>query len=449
MKYDCIIIGGGPAGYKAAEKLTDLKKSVCIIEANQNHIGGTCLNVGCIPVKSLFEIARVYDSIKNSSKFGITSELKPPDMEKIFKIVKNNIFQIKTGLLSLLKNKDIDIVFGKASFISEKIIEVDLEKGGKEKFEADNFILATGSSPKKIPDIETDGKYICNSSQIIQADLPKSLLIAGGGYIGSEFASIYNKLGAKVTIVEECEQILPYEDTDVSKTLQKEFKKQGIEVLTSSKIANISKPDSGVVVTIKQCERLSLSHFDRVLISVGRIPNTKGLNLEKINIHRDNGFIKVDDSFRTNIDHIFAVGDVIDTGMFAHTAIREGIIAAEELSGINKHRIDYNAAPRIIFTSPQVGCLGITENKAKEKGLNIGISKNFFKANAKAILLKETGGFAKIIFDVNTHKILGVCIIGPDAPELIHGAGFPGVYAHPTLSEILEFNTPFFKHQVY
>lgn len=451
-KYDCIIIGGGPAGYKAAEKLADLKKSVCIVEAKESNMGGTCLNEGCVPVKSLLESAEVYGKIKNASEFGIDFELKPVDMEKIQEVMKKNISQLKTGLLSLLKSKGVNLIFGKASFVTENKIEVALEKGGNEELQADCFIIATGAVPKKLPEIEVDGEYIFDSSQLVKSCLlPENLLIIGGGYIGCEFASLYNKLGSKVTVVEVCHQLLPGEDTEVSRTLLKEFEKQGIEVFTERKISGITKSDLGINVTIEDTNKCiaEVLTFDRILIAAGRVPNTSVLNLRKAGIRTENGFIPVDKSMKTNIEHIYAAGDVINTPMLAHTAYREGIIAAESIAGVNKTGINYNAVPRIVFSSPQVGCIGMTREKAEENGVKIGISKRFFKANAKAVILKQDTGFAKIIFNTETREVLGVCIIGPGASELVHVLSSAVekkltideidriVYGHPTLSEIL------------
>jgi dihydrolipoamide dehydrogenase len=451
-KYDIIIIGGGPAGYKAAEKLANLKKSVCLIEYKESHIGGTCLNEGCIPAKSLLESAGIYKKINESNNFGINSSVEPVNMTQVREAADNNIKQLKAGLLSLLKSKDIDILFGKAAFIDNNTIEIILESGGRQELQAANFLIATGSISKELPQIETDGTYISNSTQIMQTGLSaKNILIIGGGYIGCEFASFFNKFKAKVTIIEICSQLMPGEDSEISRTLAREFKKQGIRILTDHKVTNTKSSPSGVEVTIEALNtgKTEILNFDKVLISTGRIPNTSELNLDKIGVQTENGFIAVDKNMKTSLDNIYAAGDVINTPMLAHVAYREGIIAAESIAGLNKTSIDYNAIPRIVFSSPQIGCIGLTEEQAKENGFNILVKKKFFKANAKATIMNQTAGFAKLIFNKETTTILGAGIIGSQASELIHILSFAverkhtlndmssTIYSHPTLSEII------------
>jgi dihydrolipoamide dehydrogenase len=413
MKYDCVIIGGGPAGYRAAMKLTEIGKKSCIVEINENRIGGTCLNEGCIPVKTLLE-------------------LKTFDQEQIKQTLDKNITRLRSGLLSALKNKNIDFAFGKAKFISTKKIELESENG-KTELESDYFIIATGSLPKDLPDIKPDGKRIFNSSQLINSDLQvENILIIGGGYIGLEFATFYSSMGSKVTIAEARPRVLPDEDSEVSRTITREFKKQGIEILTDTEIKDIPQK------------------FDKVLLAVGRVPNISGLGFEEIGIKTESGFIAVDSTMRTNIRNIFAAGDVINTPMLAHIAYREGTIAAEAITGFIDTRINYNAAPRIIFCSPQIGSAGITEDNAREKGLKIGVKKKFFKANPKAVILGQEAGFAKVVFDSTSRRILGGSIVGPQASELVHLLSmvvekefsideFGGaIYGHPALAEIFD-----------
>lgn len=453
-KYDCVVIGGGPAGYKAALELAEFNKSVCIIEADENNIGGTCLNEGCVPVKSLVESANLYSSIKNSAQFGISADHNPPDMVMIHESVQKNILQLKAGLMYLLKNKKIDIIIGKASFLSANKISAAFKNGSSEEFEADYFIIATGARPKKLPDIETGKENILNNSQILRNDsVENNLLIVGGGYIGCEFASIYSKLGSNVTILDITPQLLPDEDREISRTLMRVFEKNGISILTGKKITGISENSPQIKVTFENPNDgiAEVIEFDKILVSIGRTPNTSELGLEKIGVPTDNGFIDVDQNMKTCIDNIYAAGDVINTPMLAHTAYREGKTAALAISGIKTQNINYNAVPRIVFSSPQIGCLGLTEDKAKEEGLSIAVKKNFFKANAKAVISRKDAGFAKIVYDTSSRKILGVSVIGPEATELIHIMSFAVenqmiiddishiIYGHPTLSEIFDF----------
>ncbi len=449
-KYNCIIIGGGPGGYKAALKLKELNKSVCIIEKIEGGIGGTCLHKGCIPVKSLLESADLFSKINKSSDYGINATAEPVDMAGISGVMKNNISLLNTSITSLLKTKSIEIIYGNASFLSSNSISVACNDGTNKELEADNFIIASGSLPKEITGLETDGKNILNSSHLIDSDLScKNIIIVGGGYIGCEFASFYNKLGIDVTLIEICSQILPGEDIDVSRTLAKEFKKQGIQILTDKKITGIENISNGINVSIQSASGsdTEILNFDRILIATGRSPNTLNLNLEKTGVLTDNGFVKVNSSMRTNIANIYAVGDVINTPMLAHTAYREGIIAAQAISGVDTLSIDYNSVPRIVFSSPQVGCMGSTISSKEES--ETGTKKIFFKANPMAVIKKKDYGFIKISYNKKDLKISGVSIVGPEACEIIHilciamekhltiNELSSVIYGHPTLSEII------------
>ncbi|MFC2061187.1 dihydrolipoyl dehydrogenase [Elusimicrobiota bacterium] len=452
-KYDVIIIGGGPAGYRAAEKLSEFKRSVCIIETSANHIGGTCLNSGCIPIKSFVESSDLVEKIKNSPSFGINAELKLLCVRSIKESMRDNIYILKKGLLSLLNSKKIEILYGKASFISEKSVKVELEKGGTEELEAYFFIIATGSRPGELPDIKCDGKQILNSNQFLKSDLDnwkKDILIAGGGYIGCELASILNKLEFKVTVVELLDRILPGEDAEISRTLQREFKKKGISVITGSRISKASKKKSGIKTVIRSEESNDekVLQFDRIIVCAGRVPFTSGLDLEKAGLNTENGFVPVNQNMQTKAENIYAAGDVIDSPMLAHTAYREALLAAESIAGQSQSVINYNIVPRIVFSSPQIGCIGSSEEKAAENGIEIMTRKRFFKANAKAVIRNEEAGFAKIICNKKSGEIIGACVIGPEASELIHILSHAVlnklniremdniVFGHPTLSEI-------------
>jgi len=452
-KYDVIVIGGGPAGYSAAERLAELKKSVCIVETGENRVGGTCLNEGCIPVKSLLAAAEVYDNVKNASRFGISAKAEPPDMKKIHGFAEKNVLHLRSSLFSFLKKRGVDFVFGRASFTSKHEIEIAKDKGGSEKLEADYFVLATGSKEKELPSLATDGKYICSSSELLKTDLSAGeILIVGGGYIGCEFATFYSKMESKVTVVEMCAQILPGEDVDVARALSGELEKRGVEIFTEGKVVSAAKKGSKIETVIKLQGKTDekVFKFDRVLVCAGRVPDISGLALEKIGVETENGFIKVDKQMKTTVPNVYAAGDVVNTSLLANVAYGEGSAAAESIAGFKGSPFDYSAVPRVVFSSPQVGCIGITEKEAKQKGLEVKILRKFFKANAKAFITGRNEGFAKIIFDEKSSRILGAAMLGPFAGELIHllsravkdkmtvEHALNIVYAHPTLSEILK-----------
>jgi dihydrolipoamide dehydrogenase len=430
-KYHTIIIGAGPAGYTAALKLAEAGKSVCLIDKSKEHVGGTCLNRGCIPTKSILESANLYKRIQEAKTFGIDASSKNPNLETILEKANNNVSLLKKGLLSLLKNKKVNLEFGTASFLSPEKIVIKNKDQSKE-IEAENFILATGSKPKELPGFEIDNEKIFNSNRLFKK-LPEAnnLLIIGGGYIGCEFAQFYNALGAKVTIVDIAESLLPGQDKDVVKILEREFSKKGIKILTAHK----------TTVT-------DLEQFDAAIIVVGREPNLDSLNLANIGIKLEKKFIKVDKNFRTTVTNIYAIGDLINTPMLAHVAFAEGEKSADYILGEEPKPIDYKLVPEVIFAEPQIASIGLKECEAKKKGIEIEVKKKFFRAVAKARILGEVSGFAKLIANKNSQKLIGASIIGPQATELIHIlSGWiknsssiqeveEAIYAHPTLSEI-------------
>ncbi|MCF7872907.1 MAG: dihydrolipoyl dehydrogenase [Candidatus Omnitrophica bacterium] len=430
-KYHTAIIGAGPAGYTAALNIAAAGKSVCLIDKDREKLGGTCLNRGCIPVKSFLESANFYQKIKSADSFGVKVTGAEVNLDKIKEKANKNIDLLKKGVLSLLQAKKVHLEFGKASFISNQKIQLK-NKNNTKKIEADNFILATGSLPKKLPNLDIDNKKIFDSNSLCRS-LPqaKNILIVGGGYIGSEFAHFYNSLGSEVTIVDIAESLLPGQDKDIISALEKEFRKKGIKLLTAHKI------------TQEEADK-----FDIVIIAVGRKPNISSLNLEKAGIERENSFIKIDKNFKTTADNIYAVGDLINTPMLAHVALAEGKKTADFLLGKNREPINYRLVPEVIFTKPQIASIGLKETEANHKGIEIEIKKKFFRAVAKAHILGQAAGFSKLIFAKKNKKLLGASIIGPQATELIHllapfiKAGLPAqefeqaIYAHPTLSEI-------------
>ena len=443
-KYDVIIIGGGPAGYRAAERLAALKKKVCIAEFSEARIGGACLNEGCVPVKAMVESAHLLMKMRRSSEFGIESGEIKADMGAVRAAASKKMDFLRTALYSSLKKQGVDFVFGAASFVSANVIKID-----SRQMEAEYFIIASGSESRKL---RLQGfELTMNSFQLLEKGFSgNELLIVGGGYIGCEFASLYRAFGRDVTVLEALPDLLAVEDSDVTRALEREFKKQGIKLLKAASLKSVSSAEAGLSARIEQNGRSSEEKFDAVLSAVGRRPRTEELNLGSAGVNvLPSGAIAVDDSMRTNVPNIYAAGDVIDSPMLAHTAYREGVTAASAIAGIETEKINYPAVPRIVFSFPQVGALGITEKEASSRGIETETRKSFFAANAKAVITGETAGFLKIISSVSDGRILGAAAVGAHACEIIHLLS-PAVsrsmtlkqaaevmYGHPTLSEIV------------
>ncbi|MFC1482837.1 dihydrolipoyl dehydrogenase [Candidatus Margulisiibacteriota bacterium] len=461
MIYDTIIIGGGPAGYRAAEYLSEYKKSVCLIEQEKDHLGGTCLHEGCIPMKSMLISAETFHKIKSAEKYGINVKNPEINLKKIIEIAQSKSIQLQNGIAAKMKKNKITIKWGRGKLISEN--EVEITSDNKEIIQGKNIIIATGSKIKelKVEDPakpwrsrEQLGKLIFNSKQLLtEPTLSKNILIIGGGYIGCEFASLYSMLGSDVSIVEIEDQLLPGEDPDIARTLSREFKKQKMKIMTKTKVVKISKND---VIHEDDKGKQTTQGYERILVATGRIPNIDDLGLDTINITQKDGFITVDKSMKTNIHHIYAVGDVIHSPMLAHTAYREALIAAQDIIGKKELTINYNNIPRIIFTNPQIGCCGtaivetlhVKSDEAHSERSRT-TSQMYFKQNGKAIVENNDAGFVKIIYEKDTRKIVGTSIIGPHATELIHECALAiennltidqiknTIHGHPTLSELI------------
>lgn len=441
-----IIIGGGPAGYVGAIRAAQLGAKVTVVE--KEELGGTCLNVGCIPTKVLTSAAHTYTTLKIAPRWGLKVAGTELDWSLLMKRKQMTVTRLVTGVKSLLKNHQVNVIKGTAAFVDEKTIEVKKEDGSSEKLQADVFLLCPGSVPIRlpIPGIELDG--VIDSTGALSLDaIPQSMLVIGGGVIGCEFAYIYNSFGTQITIVEMLPQIIPGEDEEIVAALRSSMERSGMKIYTDSKVTKIEPAQNGkktVTFSIKDGEMKA--DVEKILLSVGRRPNTRDLGLEKLGMKMDRGTILVDEYLRTNLPHIFAAGDCIGNWLLAHVASMEAEIAVENALGGDK-KMDYTAVPSCIYTHPEIGSVGMNEKQAQEKGLEITTGKFPMLACGRAQAENETDGFVKVVVEKSTGKILGAQILGHRATDLIAeltlaiqmGAKAQDVidtiHAHPTLSE--------------
>ena len=443
-KYDICIIGAGPAGYKTAKILAKNGKKVCLIEKDENNLGGTCLNEGCIPAKNYLQSSEYIKKSIHFLKQGVNVKIDGFELVKLKKETSLLLDTLRNGLDVSLKNLGIDLIFGEASFISEdEIIINDINQ----KIKADKFVISTGSSHKEHPLLKIDKEFILSSREVFKLEkIPQSILIIGAGAIGCEFANFFNSIGSKVHLIEFTPNILPLEDDDVSKTLLREFKKQKIKVETDISATSYQIKDSMIEVTLKDKKGEKVNSYDRVLISIGRVPNTKSLNLQQAKIESDDrGFIEVDSSFKTTNDKVYAIGDTIRTPALAHVAYSEASAVADDIL-YGKKSIN-SVVPNVVFTTPQVASVGKNEKTLKEEGISYHVEKLFFKSLGMPKIKGDDSGFVKLILNNEKDSILGCSIVGYDATEIINQVAIcinanislkdikSMIFAHPTMSE--------------
>ena len=449
-KFDVTVIGGGPGGYVCAIRLAQLGLKTACIES-RSTLGGTCLNIGCIPSKSLLNLSENFHKAKNFKKIGIeTGEIKL-NLSKMMENKDKAVTTLTKGVEFLFKKNKISYFKGIGSFKSPS--KISIVKDGKETtIITGKTIISTGSEPVSLPGIDFDEEKILSSTGALSiSSLPKKLIVVGGGYIGLEMGSVWSRLGTEVQVIEFLEHITPGMDKEISNEFMKILKKQGIKFQLNTKVEKITKKNNGVIIEIsnKNGDKNKLE-ADVVLISVGRKPFTNNLNLENIGVELDKkGRVKVNKNFETNIKNIYAIGDVIEGPMLAHKAEEEGIAVAELIAGQSGH-VNYDVIPGVIYTSPEVASVGKTEEQLKEKGISYKIGKFPFAANSRAKAIDDQDGFDKILADSVTDKVLGVHIIGPHAGEMISemsvamefGASSEDIartcHAHPTFSEAIK-----------
>ena len=457
--YDVAVIGAGIGGYTSAIRSSQLGMRVALIE--KEKIGGTCLNRGCIPTLTLVTVANLLEKIKHAKSYGISIEGFSVDFGRIKSRKEAVVNRLSQGVKYLLKKNEIDVFEGFGRIKSRN--QISIERSGEKKIiEAKNIIVASGARPKRLPNIPVDGeKIITPEDSLDLEEIPKDLSIIGGGILGVEFAQIFHSLGANVTILEREQRLLPHLDRELGTTLNKILERSGIKVFTNVTSESASTENNGVNLTFYVGgEKLNITS-DKVIVAVGREPNSEDLGLESVGVRLKNGFIEVDEHMRTNIPNIYAVGDVTGGKMLAHVAFAEGIVAAENIAGMEVS-IDRKATPICVYTMPEIASVGLSEEEAIKLGYEISVGKFPYIANGRAITLGEREGFVKIVAEKETDEILGVHIIGPDATNLISEAIVAiklectseelgkTIHPHPTLSEaIMEASLAVFKRAIH
>lgn len=447
MDFDLIVIGSGPGGYVAAIRASQLGMKVGVVE--KENVGGVCLNWGCIPTKSLLKSAQAFEYAKHADSYGvsISGEVKP-DFEKMVKRSRNVANGMSNGVQFLFKKNKIEIINGYGKLKKTGEVEVEDSDGKKKTIKAKHIILATGARSKELPNLKQDGKKIIGYRQAMTLDKqPKSMVVVGSGAIGSEFANFYNSIGTDVTLVEFLPNVVPNEDEEVSKALARSFKKSKMKVMLKSSVEKVDTSGKLCKVTIKTTKGEETVEAEVVLSAVGVAPNIENIGLEDAGVEVEKGKVKVDEFYKTTVDGVYAIGDIVGGPALAHVASAEGIACVEKIAGLNPEPIDYGNVPGCTYTSPEVSSVGMTEAQAKEAGYEIKVGKFPYTASGKASAAGEKDGFVKLIFDEKYGELLGAHMIGGNVTEMIaemvvaRKLEITGheliktIHPHPTMSE--------------
>jgi dihydrolipoamide dehydrogenase len=460
--YDVIIIGAGPGGYVAAIRAAQLGMKTAVVD--REHLGGICLNWGCIPTKALLRSAEIFHYMSHAGDYGLAAQGVSFDIGAVVKRSRGVSGRLNGGVGMLLKKNKVDVIWGEGAISKQGEVTVKpatrsvegppvpAPKGalGPGTYKAKHIVVATGARPRVLPGIEPDRKLIWTYFEaMVPKEMPKSLLVMGSGAIGIEFASFYRTMGAEVTVVEVMPQILPVEDAEIAAMARKRFEKQGIKILTGAKVTKVEKGSNSVTATVETDKGAQTITADRLISAVGVVGNIEGLGLEALGVKIERGVIATDGLGRTNVPGIYAIGDVAGPPMLAHKAEHEGVICVETIAGMHTHPMDKGMIPGCTYCHPQVASVGLTEAKAKEQGFEVKVGRFPFVGNGKAIALGEPEGLVKTIFDAKTGRLLGAHMIGAEVTELIQGYVVAmnletteeelmhTVFPHPTLSEMM------------
>ena len=455
MSYDIIVLGSGPGGYPAAIRASQLGFKVAIIE--KESLGGVCLNWGCIPTKALLKSAQVYEYAKHAANYGITVTDPKHDFGAVIKRSRGVADKMSKGVQFLMKKNKIDVIMGYGKLKAKGQVEVTAADNTKQIVEAKNIIIATGSRARQLPNLPVDGKKVIGYREaMVLPEQPKSMIVVGSGAIGVEFAYFYNSMGTKVTLVEFMPRIVPVEDEDISKELEKQYKRQGITVMTNATVESVDISGSGVKAKVKTATGVETLEADIVLSAVGIAANIENIGLEELGIKTEKGKIVVDKYGKTNVDGLYAIGDCTPGQALAHVAGKEGINAAEYLAYMEKKHphlpegMDYNNIPGCTYCTPEIASIGYTEKAAKDAGYEIKVGKFPFMASGKASAAGSTDGFVKVIFDAKYGEFLGAHMIGSNVTEMIAEVSVArklettaheilnAIHPHPTMSEALK-----------
>jgi dihydrolipoamide dehydrogenase len=447
--YDLIVLGSGPGGYVAAIRAAQLGLKTAIVE--RELLGGICLNWGCIPTKALLRSAEIYHYMQHAKDYGLVADKISADLDAVVKRSRGVAKQLNQGVTHLMKKNKIIVHMGTGKLTGKGKLTVTAEDGKKTELTAKNIIVATGARARDLPFAKADGKRIWTYRHAMTpSEMPTKLLVIGSGAIGIEFASFYKDMGADVTVVEMLDRLVPVEDADVSAFLEKALKKQGMTIMTKAGVDKLEVGANGVKASIKDKDgKVTTGDYSHVIVAIGIVPNTENIGLEELGVKTDRGHIVTDGMCKTNVDGIWAIGDVTQPPWLAHKASHEGVIAVEAIAGKHPHAMDPKNIPGCTYCHPQIASVGLTEAKAKEAGYEVKVGNFPFIGNGKAIALGEPEGFVKTVFDAKTGELLGAHMIGAEVTELIQGytIGKTGelteaelmetVFPHPTLSEMM------------